>query len=192
EVYARQLLPSQRGYPLFIPEPSITMPPKYVERGVDVGDVGIIRNGSFFFVFSACAAADDPVNHLGVPGGFEPFPLNERLFSKRPNMYGKGSELTAAGVNVGSINSESSCSEAAVLNMPDGASSVDYRGLGKLCSYAMRNGESWYKFVNGELGLGAPNGSMCLVTGCDKSTTWRIASVPHGSSSNTIALSFTA
>ncbi|KZP33705.1 hypothetical protein FIBSPDRAFT_669653, partial [Athelia psychrophila] len=74
----------------------------------------------------------------------------------------------------------------------DGASSVDYRGLGKLCSYAMRNGESWYKFVNGELGLGAPNGSMCLVTGCDKSTTWRIASVPHGSSSNTIALSFTA
>ncbi|KZP33714.1 hypothetical protein FIBSPDRAFT_989896 [Athelia psychrophila] len=76
--------------------------------------------------------------------------------------------------------------------MPDGASSVDYRGLKELRSYAMRNGESWYEFINETLGLEAPNGSVYLVTGCDKSTTWGIASVSHGSSSNTIALRFTA
>ncbi|KZP33720.1 hypothetical protein FIBSPDRAFT_673129, partial [Athelia psychrophila] len=69
----------------------------------------------------------------------------------------------------------------------DGASSVDYRGLKELRSYAMRNAESWYEFVNDDLGLGAPIGSLCLVTGCDKSTTWRIASVSRGSLSNTIA-----
>ncbi|KZP15783.1 hypothetical protein FIBSPDRAFT_704832, partial [Athelia psychrophila] len=65
----------------------------------------------------------------------------------------------------------------------DGASSVDYRGLKELRSYAMRNAESWYELVN-KLGL---EGSLYLVTGCDKSTTWRIASVPRSSSSNTIA-----
>lgn len=76
--------------------------------------------------------------------------------------------------------------------MPDGASSVDYRGLKELRSYTIRNGESWYEFINGTLGLEAPNGSLYLVTGCDKSTTWGIAAVSHGSSSNTIALCFTA
>lgn len=96
-----------------------------------------------------------------------------------------------AGINVG-YTLKSSFSEAAVLNMPDGACSTEYRGLKELRSYAMRNGESWYEFVNDILGLEAPNGSLYLVTGCDKSTTWGLAAVSHGSSSNSIALRFTA
>ncbi|KAF7980582.1 hypothetical protein HWV62_37763 [Athelia sp. TMB] len=231
EVYARQLLPQKCGYPLFVPEPSTNSPPKFIERGVDFGDVGIVMDGKFFFVFSVTASSDDPINHLGVPDAFRPFRLNERFFDRYPNMHKKGSELTSSSIkrhhtsveggvkeneydyfphpcsilrlNTGirllhipagvdaAYTLKSSFSEAAVLNMPDGASSVDYRGLKELRSYAIRNGESWYEFINGTLGLEAPNGSLYLVTGCDKSTTWGIAAVSHGSSSNTIALRFT-
>ena len=234
EVYARQLWPKKRGRPIFVPEPSPNLPPQFIQRGVDVGDVVIIMDdGSLFFVFNTCVPLDDPVNHLGVPEGFQPFRLNERLLAPYPNMHKKGSELTSssirkhdtsveggikeneygswphdfqllkahihvirllhipAGVNA-AYTLKSSHSEAAVLNMPDGAGSVDYRGLEDLRSYAIRNGESWYDFVNGTLRIGALNGSLYLVTGCDKSTTWGIAAVSNGSSSNTIALRFTA
>ncbi|KAF7965025.1 hypothetical protein HWV62_1023, partial [Athelia sp. TMB] len=234
EVYARQLWPKRRGRPIFVPEPSTNLPPQFIERGVDVGDVVIIMDdGSLFFVFNICASVDDPINHLGVPEGFQPFHLNDRLFTFYPNMHKKGSELTSssikkhdtsveggvkeneygfwphacqlfrthayfarllhipAGVNA-AYTLKSSHSEAAVLNMPDGASSVDYRGLKELRTYAIRNGESWYEFINDTIGLEAPNGSLYLVTGCDKSTTWGIAAVSNGSSSNTIALRFTA
>lgn len=51
---------------------------------------------------------------------------------------------------------------------------------------------AWYNFVNGELGLETPNGSLYLVTGSDKATTWGLAAVSHGSSSNSVALRFAA
>ena len=98
EVYARQLLPQKCGYPLFVPEPSTNSPPKFIERGVDFGDVGIIMDGKFFFVFSVIASSDDPINHLGVPDAFRPFRLNERFFDRYPNMHKKGSELTSSSI----------------------------------------------------------------------------------------------
>lgn len=76
--------------------------------------------------------------------------------------------------------------------MPDGAASTDYNSLAGLRSYAIQNAVLWYEFINGTLGLEAPNGSVYCVTGCDKSTTWGIAAVSHGSSSNSLALRFTA
>ncbi|KZP18196.1 hypothetical protein FIBSPDRAFT_745741 [Athelia psychrophila] len=195
EVYARQLWPQKRGHPLIIPEPSTTLPPQFIDRGVGIGDVGIIKNGSFLFVFSALAPVDDPVNYLGVPHNFQPFRPNERLFFEWPNMHQKGSELTSSSITKHNIAVDGGLTEnpcAAVLNMPDGARSIEYGGLKDLRSYAIRNAKSWYNFINGELGLEAPNGSLYLVSGCDKSRTWGIASVSQGSSSNMIALRFTA
>ncbi|KZP08598.1 hypothetical protein FIBSPDRAFT_938928 [Athelia psychrophila] len=202
EVYARQLLPRKRGYPIFVPEPSVDWPRQFIDRGEDVGDVGFIVDGLFFFVFSLCAPADDPVNCHGVPDGY-------------PNMHKKGFELTSssikqhdisvkgglqenelahvpAGVDV-KYTLKSSSSEAAVLNMPDGACSIDYWGLNKLRSCAMQNGESWYEFIIDKHGMEAPNGSLYLVTGCDKSTTWGITAVSRNLELlNEMALRFTA
>jgi hypothetical protein len=50
----------------------------------------------------------------------------------------------------------------------------------------------WYEFVNGALGREAPNGSLHLVTGCDKSTTWGVASVSSASETNSLFLKFSA
>jgi len=95
-----------------------------------------------------------------------------------------------AGVSVG-YSFSSASSEAAVLTLPEGAASQDLRNLAKFRRHALKHTASWYEFVNGTLGREAPNGSLYLVTGCDKSTTWGIASVSCASETNALSLKFT-
>lgn len=59
-------------------------------------------------------------------------------------------------------------------------------------SYSITNANSWYTFINLSLGREAPNGSLYIVTGCDKSTAWGIATVGEASSSQSFPLQFTA
>lgn len=61
---------------------------------------------------------------------------------------------------------------AAILCLPN--YSTGYRALNKRIfeGHARRHGVSWYNYVNGTLGRNAPNGSLYLITGCDKATTW--------------------
>ena len=54
------------GYALW--EPSPTNP----NRPVQVGDVGFIREGRFYRIFSAFLPADDPSQEFGVPENHEP------------------------------------------------------------------------------------------------------------------------
>lgn len=97
-----------------------------------------------------------------------------------------------AGIDVGYTLTPSH-TEAAVLIMPDGATSEDYMALGELRRYAIKHAVSWYEFINDKLMREAPNGSLYLVTGCDKSTTWGLATVSYGSPEppNSLALRFT-
>lgn len=76
--------------------------------------------------------------------------------------------------------------------MPDGAMSEDYSNEAAIRRCSIKNAMSWYEFINGELGREAPNGSLYVVTGCDKSTSWGIATVAEGSSSQALSLQFTA
>ncbi len=53
-LYTKLLLSRGHGYPLWTPEPDYSLCPAYVERGICVGDVGIIRDdGGFDFIFNA-------------------------------------------------------------------------------------------------------------------------------------------
>jgi hypothetical protein len=85
-------------------------------------------------------------------------------------------------------------SEAAILALPAGASRQDLLrvNINKFRRHAIENATRWYEFVNGKLGREAPNGSLYLVTGCDKSITWGIASVAGATQANTLSLRFTA
>lgn len=112
QVYARQLLSQKLGYPLFIPEPSANLPAQFRRRGVSIGDVGIIMpNGSFNYVFSVCAAADDPVNYLGVPQGFQRIGLDPNLILQWPDMHKKGSELMSASMKKEDIDASGGLKE---------------------------------------------------------------------------------
>lgn len=86
----------------------------------------------------------------------------------------------------------SASSEAAILTLPEGASRQDLLCVNKFRRHAIENTIHWYEFVNGVLGREAPNGSLYLVTGCDKSTTWGIASVARVTEANALSLKFTA
>lgn len=72
KVYARLLLPKKLGFPLWTPAPDGNLPSEYREKGISIGDVGIITaDGGFDFLFNICVPSDHPVNYRGVPDGFQ-------------------------------------------------------------------------------------------------------------------------
>jgi hypothetical protein len=55
EVYERLLRPKGHGQPFWNPELDNNLPYQYRQRGVSIGDVGIITpDGEFHFLFSIC------------------------------------------------------------------------------------------------------------------------------------------
>jgi hypothetical protein len=72
EVYRCLLLPTGNGFPLWTPEPNERLPDAKRDKGIMIGDVGIIKaDGSFDFLFNICLPSSDPINHGRVPHGFE-------------------------------------------------------------------------------------------------------------------------
>ena len=61
--------------------------------------------------------------------------------------------------------------------MPDGAISQDLENLPRFREYATANVERWYRYINGPRGREAKNGDVRLVVGCDKATSWGIATL---------------
>jgi len=61
--------------------------------------------------------------------------------------------------------------------MPDGAISHDLENISRFRDYAAANVESWYRYANGPRGRQAKNGDLRLVVGCDKSTSWGMATM---------------
>ena len=59
--------------------------------------------------------------------------------------------------------------------MPRGARSEDLENLAGFRKYAAANAANWYRYVNGSCGREAKNGDIHLVVGCDKTTSWGIA-----------------
>jgi len=61
--------------------------------------------------------------------------------------------------------------------MPDGAISQDLENLPRFREYVTANVERWYRYINGPRGREAKNGDVRLVVGCDKATSWGIATL---------------
>jgi len=95
------------------------------------------------------------------------------------------------GLGVG-FQLTSSSKEGAVLLLPDGASRHDARRRQAFREYALRHAKSWYEFVNGTRGMEVANGSLYLVTGCDKASSWGVASFSNKSREGQVSLKFTA
>ncbi|KAJ6568297.1 hypothetical protein DFH09DRAFT_821184, partial [Mycena vulgaris] len=82
--------------------------------------------------------------------------------------------------------------ETAILLLPDGASRRDLRPLQRFRDYALKHAQSWYEFVNGQLGRMIGNGDLYLVTGVTNSTSWSIAAVENHSGDGKISLKLKA
>ncbi len=76
--------------------------------------------------------------------------------------------------------------------LPDGGNRYDTMHRALFEQYAIENGHSWYIYVNSldHLARQAPNGTLYLVTGCDKARTWMIAAASRPSKSHAISVKF--
>ena len=72
---------------------------------------------------------------------------------------------------------DSKSREGAILILPRGASRQDMIATDRLHEYVQRNAPHWYQVMNGYADYSFhPNGSLVIVTGCDKTTDWANAS----------------
>ena len=184
----------------------MVLPIRYRAQGVRVGDVGIFtENGGFDFLFNICVPTDDPINPKKLPENFVPIsppvdPTDIRKFAEfSPGSYLASSSVAESRttessyvliysnflnliINVFSgLIFESSASEGAILTMPEGAYSEDLSNSSRLRQYIATHAEDWYKFVNGPRGREAQNGDLHVVVGCDKTTSWGMATFANSS-----------
>jgi len=76
--------------------------------------------------------------------------------------------------------------------MPQGAYSEKLGNVTMFKKYLSVHAESWYKYVNGVRGREAKNGDVRLAIGCDKSTTWGMATFSNLTEHNALRLKFKA
>ena len=65
--------------------------------------------------------------------------------------------------------------------MPEGAYSEDLSNFSRLRQHIATHAEDWYKFVNGPRGREAQNSDLRVVVGCDKTTSWGMATFSNSS-----------
>ena len=208
EMYERHLSLKGRGFPLWIPQPNMLLPIPYRAKGVCIGDVGIVTAfGGFDFLFNICRTRDDPINPEELPDNFAPIypPLNPTDVRKFRE-FSSGSYLASSSIvesqtgeqascvytsflffillmlHCRGLTFESSASEGAILTMPDGAFQEELGNLSKFRDYVGIHAANWYKFVNGPRGREAQNGDVRVVVGCDKATSWGMATFANTSS----------
>ncbi|KAF4617806.1 hypothetical protein D9613_006181 [Agrocybe pediades] len=187
EIYERHLLLKGRGFPLWIPEPNRNLPMPYQRQGISIGDVGIVSyTGSFSFLFNICLPADHPINPEDLPEGFAPIdppinPIDVRTFIelKSGSFLGSNSIVKSSEPDENPLSFEIQSSEGAILVMPEGAVSYDFDNIPKFRKYIAANLESWYHYANGPRGREAKNGDLRVVIGCDKSTSWGMATMSN-------------
>ncbi|KAJ6512752.1 hypothetical protein C8R45DRAFT_326630 [Mycena sanguinolenta] len=198
--YCSQLLRRGRGFPLYVPKPQINLPAEYRKRGVAIGDVGRINSeGSFDFFFNIYLPATDRIN-ANVPEDFVPLspydPIDVYHHEFEPGNFVSSPSVTEISSEFPEFPGGEfifSCQEptGAVLTLPHGAYLEKLENLESMRRYAAKHAESWYKYVNGTRGRGLVNGNLYLVTGCEKSQSWGMASFHDVSLQDEFQLLFT-
>ncbi|KAF7355978.1 Pleiotropic drug resistance ABC transporter protein [Mycena venus] len=192
EIYCSQLRRQKRGRPLYGPEPQINLSAAFRRRGVAIGDVGrITQEGTFDFFFNIFLPPEHPINGNRTPEDFSPMPPYESVDVSHFN-YGPGSYVSTATIQKMDLDPPSdvfpggdfafNCDapRGAVLALPNGAHLEKLDNLENMRAYAAKHADSWYKYVNGARGRGLANGDLCLVTGCEKTRSWGMASYHTG------------
>jgi len=161
----------------------------YRRQGVSIGDVGIFTSdGGFDFLFNVCLPAGHSSNPNELPEGFSCVLLNPADVSEF-HAHSSHSYLVSPSVkkrhprgpneNYNRATFECSGSDGAILAMPQGAYHEDLKNIRRFREYALIHAESWYVYANGPCGREIGNGDLHLVTGCDKTTSWGIATYSH-------------
>ncbi|KAJ7790891.1 hypothetical protein B0H14DRAFT_204806 [Mycena olivaceomarginata] len=187
EIYSNQLLRLRRGFPLYIPGPSEMLPAEYQTSGVQIGDVGTVTpEGLFDCFFNIYLPADHPTNLGNVPDDFDPLQkYNERdllIIHQAPGNY-VSTSLVHKIVQDTQLNQFPggdfifSCRppQGAVLALPHGAELKRLKNTQAVREYAQRYAKTWYAYLKCTKGHVVENGSLYLITGCEKVMSWGMA-----------------
>ncbi|KAJ7434208.1 hypothetical protein FB451DRAFT_1063574 [Mycena latifolia] len=198
ELY-RRLRSQNHGIPQFTPEPNENLPLEYRRVGVSIGDVGIWSEDSFDVLFNACWPATHSINAIqGVPEDFVPFPLEARDISRRlyhsPGSVIANAKVHKIALDVGAssisnpVTFELESKEFAMLVLPEGASRERLLAVETFREHVKRCSRQWYKFAGDRL---PSKNSLFVVTGCDKTASWGIATASTTSGAISVSLKFT-
>ena len=99
DVYAK-CLPSNRGHPLWFPEPGSTLPSSYRQDGLQIGDVGFVgQNGSFNVLCNICYGPHHALHRRpGITFNFEPIALDIDQVNVLPNAVPPGLIIASPGI----------------------------------------------------------------------------------------------
>ncbi|KJA25511.1 hypothetical protein HYPSUDRAFT_134515, partial [Hypholoma sublateritium FD-334 SS-4] len=190
-----------RGHPVWIPEPNSRLPDTYREKGTCIGDVGIITpEGGFDFLFNICLTAENPINAGNLPLGFAPIsPSLDKRDIREFREFQRGQYLASSIRVKGSgtmfdtgLDFEPTSPEGAILTLPDGAFTQELNNLSLFRRFIAYHAKSWYEFVNGPRGREAKNGDLRVVVGCDKTTSWGMATFTDIASPSDLQVQFNA
>ncbi|KIJ96263.1 hypothetical protein K443DRAFT_635714 [Laccaria amethystina LaAM-08-1] len=178
-IYERHMYLKKHGFPLWIPQPNMRLSRSYRRQGVSIGDVGIFTSdGGFDFLFKVCLPAGHPNNPNELPEGFSFLVLNTSDVCEF-RAHSSHSHMSSTSVQKQEATFECSGSDGAVLTMPQGAYHEDLKNISRFRDYALTHAESWYQYATGPRGREVGNGKLHMVTGCDKTTSWGIATYSH-------------
>ncbi|KAJ7126818.1 hypothetical protein C8R44DRAFT_105932 [Mycena epipterygia] len=205
-MYRDELLYQKRGFPLYVPEPRRNLSEEYRKRGVRIGDVGrVTPEGAFDFLFNIYCPSGHPINSNGVPDNFSPLPsyipadmfyldYSAGDYVSSPSVQEPDPESDSPSVEFPGAEFLFSCKGpgGAVLALPHGSHLEKLENLESMRRYATKNAESWYKYINAPEGRGRRlvNGLLYLITGCEKSKSWGMASFQNVPAEKEFQLSF--
>ncbi|KAJ6452287.1 hypothetical protein C8R45DRAFT_86143 [Mycena sanguinolenta] len=197
--YCRHLLGQGRGFPLYVPGPQSNLPREYRTTGVSIGDAGrVTPEGIFDFLFNIFLPRDHPVNarapHDFTPlAPYDPSDLCTVDFAPGDHVSGLSATETsneAMGFPGGDFIFTCFDPDGAILCLPHGAHLVRLQDVEAIRRYAAKNAESWYQYANVVRGRGIVNGELYLITGCEKASSWGIATFHGVPLQTTFSLSF--
>ncbi|KAJ7697988.1 hypothetical protein B0H14DRAFT_2549274, partial [Mycena olivaceomarginata] len=194
QIYSNQLLRLRRGFPLYIPGPSEILPDEYRTSGVQIGDVGTVTpEGLFECFFNIYLPVDNPTNLGNVPDDFCPLQNYKEsdllIIHQAPGNY-VSTSLVHKIVHDTQLNLFFfACSQfpgghfifscrppqGAVLVLPHGAELKKLKNIQTVREYAQRYAKTWYAYLKRTKGLMVNNGSLYLITGCEKVMSWGMA-----------------
>ncbi|KAJ7107097.1 hypothetical protein C8R44DRAFT_744959 [Mycena epipterygia] len=192
-----------RGFPLYDPQPQPNLPEEYRRRGISIGDVGSVTpEGIFDFYFNVYLPSDHPINENHVPDNFVQLPF----YSGRDTIHQDHhpgehcSTVSVREIGHGFLSGQFPAQEfrfncvgpsGAVLALPHGSHFEKLKNLDSLRRYAAEHADNWYRYINGDRGRELENGSLYLITGCEKSQSWGIASFQHVADEFSLAFELT-
>ncbi|KIL58041.1 hypothetical protein M378DRAFT_346021 [Amanita muscaria Koide BX008] len=172
--YTRSMLECMVGYPLYEPRPFGQLSKEeYSRHGVNVGDVGFIRNdGTFDFLFNICPPRNGLINPPNLPDGFS---LETPKQSEIRNISPLPCETCFFPRTVETASGEYICKGpvGAILVLPEGGIQDEAIDIGWFEDLAKLHGVEWYKYTMSR-GRSISNVSLYLITSFTKCAQWGI------------------